>query len=98
VLERAAKSVGVAALGTPSWSMAAPAGALPWLLPLLLLVLDAGLLLTLWLVWRIGASYRIAPARAVALIAPWSGLACALYVAAVWILLQPMEMRGTMVH
>jgi cytochrome c oxidase assembly factor CtaG len=98
VLQRAAASVGVAALGTPSWSMAAPAGALPWLLPLLLLVLDVGLLLTLWLVWRIGASYRIAPARAAALIAPWSGLACALYVAAVWILLQPMEMRGTMVH
>ena len=98
VLQRAAAAVGVTALGAPSWSMAAPAGALPWLLPLLLLVLDAGLLLTLWLVWRIGGSYRVAPARAAALIAPWGGLACALYVAAVWILLQPMEMRGTMVH
>ena len=78
--------------------MAAPAADLPWLLPLLLLLLDAGLLLTLWVVWRVGRSYAQRPAREAALIAPWTGVACALYGSAVWILLQPMEMRGTMVH
>jgi len=85
-------------LGEPRWAMSAPAGALPWLQPLLVLLLDAGLLATLWVVWRVAASYRVAPARGAALIAPWGGLACALYAAAIWILLQPMQMRGTMVH
>ena len=98
VVQRAAADLGVHALGAPRWAMAAPAGELPWLLPLLICVLDAGLLLTLWVVWRIGASYAERPARGAGLVVPWGGLACALYAAAIWILLQPMQMRGTMMH
>lgn len=98
VLQRAASDVGLGLLGRPSWSMAAPSGEMAWLLPTLILLLDAGLLLTLWVAWRIGGSYDARPARSTALMLPWGGVACALYAVAVWILLQPMEMRGTMVH
>ena len=96
VVQRVAGDLGLTVLGEPRWAMSAPAGALPWLQPLLVLLLDAGLLATLWVVWRVAASYRVAPARGAALLAPWGGLACALYAAAIWILLQPMQMRGTL--
>ena len=102
VVQRAASDFGVTLLGAPSWDMAAPMPGHGWLLPLLLLILDAGLLLTLWLVWRVtldgGEAYASSPARGAGLLLPWGGLACALWIAAVWILLQPMEMRGAMVH
>lgn len=98
VAQRAANDAGVALLGTPEWSMVAPSGGLPWLLPALVLLLDAALLLTLWLLWRIAASYGGRARREAALAVPWGGVACALWLVAIWILLQPMEMRGTMVH
>ncbi|MBV9267837.1 MAG: cytochrome c oxidase assembly protein [Acidobacteriaceae bacterium] len=57
--------------------------------PMQLLLLDAGLLLTLYVCWRIaGASVQLA--------APWSTLACGLYALGIWILFQPMQMRGMM--
>jgi hypothetical protein len=105
VVQRAASDLGVQALGAPSWAMAAPSSAQTWLLPTLLLIVDAGLLLTLWVAWRVTASVDDPLAgdatrrtRPAALLLPWGGLACALWIAAVWILLQPMEMRGAMLH
>jgi len=59
------------------------------LLPLQLLLLDAGLLLSLYAAWRVAGSAR----RAL----PWAAVAAALWIAGVWIFLQPMPMRG-MVH
>jgi len=45
-------------------------------------------------------SYRLAeqdaPLKPMRLFLPWAGLATLLFIAAVWLLLQPMEMRGTM--
>ena len=57
-----------------------------WSPPLQILLLDGGLLLTLYLIWRIaaGLNHRI----------PWATLAIALYCAGLWILSQPMQMRG----
>jgi cytochrome c oxidase assembly factor CtaG/ferredoxin len=52
-----------------------------------LLILDGGLLLTLYTFWRIAGA--MAPAL------PWALLSCAMYALGVWILLQPMQMRGT---
>jgi cytochrome c oxidase assembly factor CtaG len=54
-----------------------------------ILLLDAGLLLSLYIGWRIANQYA---SRAI--IVPWATLACGLYAAGVWILLQPMQMRG----
>jgi hypothetical protein len=53
-----------------------------------ILLLDAGLLLTLYVGWRIQ--------DAVMKFIPWAVTACLLYCAGIWILFQPMEMRGMM--
>lgn len=56
-----------------------------------LLLLDLGLLLTLYVLWRIAhGTFRA--------FLPWGFLALLLYAAGVWIIFQPMEMRGTMLH
>ena len=53
---------------------------------------------SIWLLWRVATSYAGRARHESALAAPFGGVACALWAAAIWILLQPMEMRGTMVH
>jgi cytochrome c oxidase assembly factor CtaG len=59
-----------------------------------LLFLDAGLLLTLFVAWRIAG--QIAPQKVFRAFAPWGVLATGLFLAGVWIVFQPMEMRGTL--
>jgi hypothetical protein len=68
----------------------------PWLTPAQFLLLDAGLLLTLYVSWRIAVQYGGDLRRKLALLLPWGVAACGLYGAGIWILLQPMEMRGAM--
>jgi hypothetical protein len=54
--------------------------------------------LVLGTIGSIAASYRIAerehPDRSVVVAAPWTVLVVTLAAAAIWILIQPMEMRG----
>ena len=57
-----------------------------------ILILDCGLLLTLYVGWRI-AKQHSHRGRAFGMLA---AVACALYAAGIWILLQPMQMRGMM--
>jgi hypothetical protein len=52
------------------------------------------LLLALYLVWRISLVYAPRMRDALRLFTPWAALATVLYAAGVWIILQPMEMRG----
>jgi cytochrome c oxidase assembly factor CtaG/polyferredoxin len=68
-----------------------------WLTPAQILLLDAGLLLTLYICWRLARQYATQMRQAIGLAAPWAVLSCVLYAAGVWILLQPMQMRG-MLH
>ena len=63
-----------------------------------LLVLDCGLLATLYLAWRIATAERVQVSAALRMIAPWAVLAMALYAAGVWIILQPMQMRGMVMN
>ena len=58
------------------------------------ILLDAGFLLALYLAWRICLVYAPRARDALSLFAAWAGLATILYAAGVWIILQPMEMRG----
>jgi hypothetical protein len=60
-------------------------------------LLDAGLLLTLYVTWRIANQYARQMRKAAAILLPWAILSLSLYALGIWILLQPMEMRG-MVH
>jgi ferredoxin len=77
-----------------AWSAIVPAFRIAWVAssnmqvpgwwpPAEILLLDAGLLLTLYLGWKIAGRFT-----------PWAILAVLLYAAGLWILFQPMQMRG----
>jgi cytochrome c oxidase assembly factor CtaG/ferredoxin len=53
-----------------------------------IMILEAGLLLTLYLAWRIAEGVFLK------LFLPWASVACLLFAAGVWIFFQPMQMRG----
>ena len=61
-----------------------------------LLFLDAGLLLSLYTGYRIGLADSTTPVQALRAFAPWAFLMGLLFAAGVWIVLQPMQMRGTL--
>lgn len=75
-------------IGLPGSSGASAFG---WLTPLEILTLDCGLLLTLYIAWRIAnGAFRM--------FAPWGALAVGLYSIGIWILFQPMQMRGMVMN
>lgn len=87
--------LGAPLLGAPQWALGAM---IPeaWLLPLELLFLEAGWLLSLIVTYRIARREIGERPQAVWAAAPWWALASLLCAAGVWLLLQPMEMRGTL--
>jgi cytochrome c oxidase assembly factor CtaG/ferredoxin len=86
VVQRFATDIGLASPGRLSWECGCCKTAAPWLLPLELLFLDFGLLLSLY------CGYRTAPTLRA--FTPWAILMVLMFTAGVWILFQPMEMRG----
>ena len=94
--QRFASDLGLQLLGPPEWICACCRPAADWVLRFELLALGAGLLATLYTALRIAESRTSSARQAVGAAAPWGLLAIALYAAGVWILLQPMEMRGTL--
>ena len=106
VVQRAVADLGAAWLGAPDWSHAAMMGRPDWLTGIELLLLDAGLLVSLAVGWRTALELSAGPSpgggtghggRALALHVPWALLALVLWGAGAWIVFQPMQMRG-MVH
>jgi cytochrome c oxidase assembly factor CtaG len=97
VLQRAAGDLGLGWLGTPRWMTMSPLFAADVMLAAQLLLLDAGVLLSLYVGWRIARSYTCHPRNGLLLLAPWATVAAGLYVTGVWVVFQPMQMRG-MVH
>ena len=83
-------------LGRPHWVAGCCRGAVDGLLELEIVFLDLGMLLSLY------TSYRIALARSSRWsqrlwgLAPWAALIVLLFAAGVWIIFQPMQMRGTL--
>jgi cytochrome c oxidase assembly factor CtaG/ferredoxin len=57
-----------------------------------ILLLEAGLLLSLYTAWRISEK------TLGKLFLPWAAVACLLFAAGIWIFFQPMQMRGMMMH
>jgi len=88
VTQRFAADLGLTSLGDPEWGCACCRPRMPWLLPLEILFLDVGLLLSLY------TAYRLAPSLKA--LAPWALLLVLLFAAGVWVLFQPMQMRGTL--
>jgi cytochrome c oxidase assembly factor CtaG/ferredoxin len=83
------------------WSQNAPQWSVPTIafydLPAWeLFILGAGFLLSLYVCWRLAKQFN--PSRTFGVFLPWGLLAAALYVTGVWIIFQPMDMRGTMMN
>ena len=65
-------------------------------MPLEILLLDGGVLVALYLIWQTARELAPAAPHTFALAAPWAALAFTLYGVGLWILFQPMQMRGMM--
>jgi cytochrome c oxidase assembly factor CtaG len=94
--KRAASGIGINLFGKPDWSFSTPMVPVDWLTSIQILLLGAGLLLTLYVSWRTAFSFTKQARSAFGLLMPWAALAVALYAAGVWVLFQPMQMRGMM--
>jgi cytochrome c oxidase assembly factor CtaG/polyferredoxin len=91
--QRAMLDLGIGWFGQPEWAQSCCVPTPAWLLPLELLLLQGGLLCSGWIAWRqrIDRNERH-PIRASL---PWWILATALWACGTWIVMQPMQMRGT---
>ena len=69
-----------------------------WIPSLELSFLDLGLLLTLYTAWRVAGRFAARGRMALAIMSPWAVVAGALYAMGVWIVFQPMQMRGMVMH
>jgi hypothetical protein len=94
LVQQAGLDFGFHWLGTPHWGAGAVVLQGNGLLQLQLLFLDGGLLLSLYLVWRMIAGTPVA--RRLVAVAPLALFTVALYCIGFWLLLQPMQMRGVM--
>jgi hypothetical protein len=94
VIQRLFLDLHIAGTGTPWWSLHTPA--IPQLLDFQCLALDLGLLVSLYFAWRVSVSLAT-KRKALTAFLPWGLLLSLLYVAGIWIVFQPMEMRG-MLH
>jgi hypothetical protein len=88
VTQRFAADIGLPSVGELTWNCACCVADTPWLLRLELLFLDLGLLLSLY------TGYRLAPNLKA--VGPWAVLIVLLFAAGVWIVFQPMQMRGAL--
>jgi len=95
VVQRAAADLGLL-LGAPAWVASCCRPVLAWVLQLEIVFLDLGLLLALYAAYRIALGQTSDMAAALKAFAPWAVLLVGLFAAGVWVLFQPMEMRGTL--
>ena len=91
VFQRLVKEAGLSS-SLPDWNV--PVAAFAGLPALEILLLNAGCLFTLWLLWK--KMLVISGRHPFLGFLPWALVACALHATGVWIILQPMEMRGTL--
>jgi hypothetical protein len=88
VMQRVAGDLGCTFLGRPTWAAACCLTPADWLLPMEIVCLDFGLLLSLYCGYRMASTARA--------FVPWALLILLLFAFGLWVLFQPMEMRGTL--
>ena len=93
-VQHAANAIGLHLLISPVGESGSPLLGTHGVRVLQTILLDTGLLLALFLMWRIALVYAPRGRAALRLILPWAAIATVLYAVGVWILLQPMQMRG----
>ena len=94
--QRFAADHGWTALGDPLWDCACCQGVAAWIPHVEILMLDFGVLLSLYTGFRIAESNTTTIAQSLKAFAPWATLTVLLFALGVWIVFQPMEMRGTL--
>ena len=95
-MQQFVKNLGWHILGKPAWGLACCRPVAAWLPRLEIVSLDLGLLLSLYTGYRIALHHCSPRSRAIQAFLPWGLLIVGLFAIAVWIVLQPMQMRGTM--
>jgi len=95
VTQRFAADLGWTALDQPQWGGSCCRPVTEWLPRLEILFLDFGFLFSLYAAYRITLAQGPQRSRAMAALLPWAVLIVLLFAAGVWIVLQPMQMRGT---
>lgn len=95
VAQRMAHDGGLGGVGLPEWTSSCCAVPPDWLWKAEVLALDMGLLASLFVALRVAEETAPGGRRALAAFAPWALLITALFAIGVWIVFQPMEMRGT---
>jgi cytochrome c oxidase assembly factor CtaG len=94
VLKRIALDLHLTFFGKPDWGIAS--WAVPQLLDFEILFLDLGLLVSLYAGWRVAQRYNNSKDRSLLIFTPWSLVYILFFIVAIWIIFQPMDMRGTM--
>ena len=94
VMQRVALDLHLPLSSQPDWTIAS--WAIPQLLDLEILFLDLGLLISLYAGWKVANRYADKNNRALFIFAPWLVLYILFFLAAIWIVFKPMDMRGTM--
>jgi hypothetical protein len=94
VAQRFLLDLGWTGLGQPQWVAACWRRVADWLPRLEILCLDVGLLLSLYVAYRIAQSQTPRLMQVLKAFSPWAVLMVVLFAAGVWIVLQPMQMRG----
>ena len=96
-IRQAASDLHLSGFAPPDWNTSVSSFTPDGLLTLQMLLLDAGLLLSLYIAWRILQQGSGGGSRTILSMVPWATVSIGLYSLGVWILLQPMQMRN-MVH
>jgi cytochrome c oxidase assembly factor CtaG/ferredoxin len=96
-LERFAGDLGWGPLDMTEYTRACCRPIARWLPRLEIIFLDVGLVLSLYSGYRIALAQPGGASRALKALAPWALLLVLMFAAGVWIILQPMQMRGALV-
>lgn len=96
VAQRFAADHGWSAPGEPIWECACCQNAADWILYAEILMLDVGWLASLYVAWRIAELSATSVSHSLRVFLPWATLISTLFVLGMWIVFQPMEMRGTL--
>jgi cytochrome c oxidase assembly factor CtaG len=94
--QRFALDLGWRALGQPHWVHGCCRPVADWLPRLEVVILESGLLLSLYTGYRIALAKSPRVSQAVRALAPWAVLMTLLCAAGIWLVFQPMQMRGTL--
>jgi cytochrome c oxidase assembly factor CtaG len=92
--QRAATDIGLTLLGTAEGSCGCCFNAASWILRAEVIFLDVGLLLSLYTAYRMALERTSGLSHAMRAFVPWCVLLLFLFAVGIWIVFQPMQMRG----